>query len=99
PGSDSQSNSDARKITRNLSPTLATFGDTGHSPSGRIVRQLQFPRVGVGGEDVAIVAGRGPDPPALDVDDGAHAVPFELIPPTRRRREVTEGSQHRADRR
>jgi len=29
PGSDSQGNSDLRKITRNLSLTFATFGDTG----------------------------------------------------------------------
>jgi hypothetical protein len=33
PGSDSQGNSDFRKITRNLSLTFAAFGDTGQGHS------------------------------------------------------------------
>jgi hypothetical protein len=38
PGSDSQGNSDFRKITRNLSLTFATFGDTGQ---GGLSRPIQ----------------------------------------------------------
>jgi hypothetical protein len=38
PDSDSQSNSDLRKITRNVSLTLATFGDTGQ-------RRRQWPEM------------------------------------------------------